>query len=453
LDADVVVITALASGGNGVGRLADGMAVFVPRTAPGDRVRLRAVVRRRRHAEAQIAEVVEAGDGRTLPPCAHFTADRCGGCQWQHISPAAQAAAKRRILGDALRRIGALDIADPELVASPRVLGYRSTITLTVRWRGAHPVVGFHDGADPDRVFALDSCAIARAELNALWAAIAPAASALPKGDDVRLKLRVGPDGSRHVMVDGGEGAWTAGERLAQAAAVAGIPATVWWQPPGGATRRVAGGAADPAAVAFEQVNAEVAALLRAAVVEAALRPATDGGEDGQADAAHAGGPGSRPARRVLDLYAGAGETALPLAQRGCDVALVELDARAVRRAVERAAAAGAALHCIVGRVEDHLAALLPADVVIVNPPRTGLSDRVTARLREGAVTRLIYVSCDPATLARDLKRLGVAASRIVELRAFDMFPQTSHVETLAVVELGRTGGSDERPSGRPAVA
>ncbi len=415
---EVVAIESLASGGAGVAHLPDGMTVFVPRTAPGDRVRLKGVRTHRRHAEAQIAEVVEPGPSRVSPPCHHFVGDGCGGCQWQHLSTVAQQDAKRRIVGDALRRVGKLDIPDPELVPSPRALHYRTTITLTVRWRGAHPVVGFHDSADPDRVFMLEECSIAREELGVVWTAIRPALSALPKGDDVRLKLRVLPDGSRHVMVDGGDGAWTGAARLSQAA---GAGVTIWWQPKGGASRRMAGAEADPSAVAFEQVNAEVAAMLREAVIEAA-----------------SGGP----PKRVLDLYAGSGDTAVPLAQRGFDVAMVEMDTRSVRRAEARAKTAGVSLRCIAGRVEDQLAKLLPADVVIVNPPRAGLSAGVTDRLTALPPYRLIYVSCDPATLARDLKRLGIGAADVRSLRAYDMFPQTGHVEMLLVAGDGGGGAA-----------
>ena len=83
--ADVVMVESLGSGGAGVARLPDGMTVFIPRTAPGDQVRLRNVIRHRRHAEAQIAEIVVAGPGRVEPVCPHFIDDRCGGCQWQHV--------------------------------------------------------------------------------------------------------------------------------------------------------------------------------------------------------------------------------------------------------------------------------------------------------------------------------------------------------------------------------
>ena len=204
--ADVVTIDSLAAGGAGVAHLADGITVFVPRTAPGDRVTLRDVRRHRRHAVAEIGEIVEPGPERVQPACAHFMRDRCGGCQWQHLPIETQRTAKQRIVGDALRRIGKLDVADPELVESPRTFGYRTTITLTVRPTFDAPVVGFHRADGDARVFPLERCEIAREELNALWTAIRPALAALPPGDDVRVKLRVSADGARHVVVGGGEG-------------------------------------------------------------------------------------------------------------------------------------------------------------------------------------------------------------------------------------------------------
>jgi 23S rRNA (uracil1939-C5)-methyltransferase len=416
--AEAVTIETLTAGGAGLGHLEDGMAVFVPRTAPGDRVRLKAPRRHRRHAEAEVDELLEPGPGRVEPPCRHFVRDRCGGCQWQHVAPDVQVAAKRRLVGDALRRIGHLDVTDPELVGSPRPLGYRTSITLTARRRGGAPLVGFHDGAEPDRVFPLERCEIARPELQALWQAVRGSLDCLPRGEDVRCKLRVTEGGALHVMVDGGERAWTDGEPIAAAARAAGFDPTIWWQPHGGAARRIAGRAAEGAGLAFEQVNAELAALLHGAVVEAAL----------EATAA-------QERRTVLDLYAGGGETAIPLAAAQREVALVEVDAAAVRRAQQRAASAGVSVRCIAGKVEDWLPGLLPADVVIVNPPRSGLSAEAAERLFGTPPERLVYVSCDPATLARDLGRLGIGAGQLRTLRAYDMFPQTSHVEVLVVAD------------------
>src|SRR5262249_11147257 len=154
---------------------------------------------------------------------------------------------------------------------------------------------------------------------------------AMPEGDDVRLKLRVGPDGARHVVVSGGDDVRRGSD--------------TW---------------------SFMQVNTQVAGMLRSAVISAI-------------------DPG-----RVLDLYAGAGDTAIPLAPKGCGVALVELDARAVNHAEETAKHAGVRVKCIVGRVEDHLEHLLPAATVIVNPPRSGLSQAVTDRLTARPPDRLV---------------------------------------------------------------
>ena len=427
--AGVVVIESLAAGGEGVGHLPDGMAVFVPRTAPGDRVAIGAVRRRRRYARATAGRVLAPGPDRVEPRCVHFLRDGCGGCQWQHLSAERQAAAKRRIVGDALRRIGALGVEDPPLIPSPRAFGYRGTVTLTVRWpgRAGPPVAGFHRGDEPDVVFPLERCEIAHHALDALWSALRPALQALPRGDDVRLKLRVGRDGGLHVVVGGGDGAWTTAQPLADVAKAAGHPATVWWQPRGGAPRRLAGPEADRGVLAFEQVNAEVAAAMRDAILGAV--------------------PVS--ARRVLDLYAGAGETGLAITGAGRAVVCVEVNESAVRHAAFEAQRTGVALEAVAARVEDVVGGLLPADAVIVNPPRTGLAPAVCAALRERPPERLIYVSCDPATLARDLRRMEAEAGRL-QLTCYDMFPQTSHVETLAILRP-REGRTADPAAAAPA--
>ena len=410
--ADTVLIQRLAAGGDGVGHLPDGLTVFVPRTAPGDVVSVVDVQRRRRHAFARVAAVLEPGVERVEPRCVHFVRDGCGGCQWQHLEPGAQLRAKARIVGDALRRIGKLAVPDPPVVPSPHAFGYRSTVTLAVHGHGARRTVGFHRGSDA-RVFPLERCEIAREPLNTLWGALQGWAGALPAGDDVRLVLRASPGGALHLLVRGGEGAWAGGSALAAAASASGLAPTVWWQPEGGAVRRMAGPRADPAAVTFEQVNADVAAALRAYLLDAVPRDAA----------------------RVLDLYAGAGEVGLELAARGADVVTVELDPRAVRWTVERAAEHGLRVRAVAGKVEDVIGGLVPADAVIVNPPRSGLGSAVAAALHAAPPRRLVYVSCDPATLARDLVRLGATADRLTQVRSYDMFPQTSHVETVAVLD------------------
>src|SRR5689334_14413732 len=113
-----VVLTRLAAGGDGVGRLDDGRTVFVPRSAPGDVIEPADLRLHKRFARARIGTLVEAGPGRVAPRCGHYDRDRCGGCQWQHLDIARQRSAKSAIIGDALRRLGKRDVADPEVVAA-----------------------------------------------------------------------------------------------------------------------------------------------------------------------------------------------------------------------------------------------------------------------------------------------------------------------------------------------
>jgi 23S rRNA (uracil1939-C5)-methyltransferase len=196
-------------------------------------------------------------------------------------------------------------------------------------------------------------------------------------------------------------------EGKAFAAACPSLSAT-WWVNDDGRRRLLLDRRARrDAGASFVQVNAEVAAAL-ASRVEALVM-------------AHA------PAT-VIDAYAGTGDVAAALARRGVEVAAIELDADASAASASRLAAPSRA---IAAKVEDVLAGLLPADVVVLNPPRVGVDAGVTAALA-GCVPRpraIIYVSCDPATLSRDVLRLP--GWRVASLDCYDMFPQTAHVETV----------------------
>ena len=171
---DVIAISGIAAGGDGVGRMSDGRAVFVPRTAPGDRVELRAgsLRRHRRYARGEAARIVDPGADRVPAACPHYEGDRCGGCQLQHLSYDAQLRAKRSIVGEALRRLGKVDLADPEIVAATERWRYRTKLSLAVKRVAGAPaqiVAGFHPYDDPARVFPLDDCRIADVRLMALW--------------------------------------------------------------------------------------------------------------------------------------------------------------------------------------------------------------------------------------------------------------------------------------------
>jgi 23S rRNA (uracil1939-C5)-methyltransferase len=407
-----VHIDRIAAGGAGVGRLADGLAVFVHRTAPGDVAEVEIVRRRARHATGRVHRLVSPGPGRVAPACRHYDRDRCGGCQLQHLDAATQLAAKRRIVGDALRRIAKRDVADPEIVPSPAAWRYRVKLSLAA----ARGRIGLHELERPGRVFPLEDCTITADSLMAIWRRVRACGRLLPEGL-TGLVLKVDGRGRAHVVVEGaaaGGDVWDAGP-LARELGDAGL--VIWWRPPGGVARVLAGEYDGVPPDTFAQVNPALAPRVRG-------------------DAVHALGPVA--GRVVWDLYGGVGEAAERLAAAGATVWLVDSDPHAIAWAADRAGRSGLAIHSIAARAEEALRRLPDADVVLANPPRAGLHERVAAHLAAWGArrdARLVYVSCDPATLARDLHRMPSLALRSVT--AYDLFPQTAHVETMAVLEGG----------------
>ena len=379
-----------------------GLVAFVPRTAPGD-VALVALASRGRFARGRLRSIVRPSPDRVEPPCPHYVRDRCGGCQLQHMRYPAQLEAKRGIVRDALARIGKRAVALPEIAASPAQWRYRRKLTLALRRQGGRWIAGLHAYDDPDVVFALEDCPITDERVVAAWRAIMRASRFLPEARALRGSVRLLGEGVSLVL-EGGE-RWPASQRFFDA--VAPLQA-LWWAAEGRSRRLLHDRRADaePGA-SFAQVNVAMAERLQAYVVERTL--------------AHA-------PQTVVDAYSGAGDTAVPLAAAGARVTAIELDADATAWAGARLPEGSRAVR---GKVEEALPLALPADVVIVNPPRAGVDERVTAALA-AATPRpraIVYVSCNPATLARDLARLP--GWRVASLQSFDMFPQTAHVETV----------------------
>jgi len=404
---DIVTITKIAVGGDGVGRLGDGRVVFVPRTAPGDRIRLRegSLQRHRNFARAELGEIVEAGPARVVPPCPHYTQDHCGGCQLQHLAYDAQLTAKRSIVGDTLRRIGKLELPDPEITEALDEWRYRAKISMAAKAQA----VGLHPYDRPNFVFPLADCHITDFKLMALWRELRSRLSLLPQ-PLTRLTLRLDRDERRHVIAESAGEPWLDAQELQRALRdVVDGEIVCWWQPADGAARVVAGPATGFPATAFEQVNPGMGMITRQWAVEQL---------------------GDVKGQMVWDLYGGIGDTAALLVARGASVVSVDADEKAVTWGRNRLPAA----RFIAARAEDVLPSLPPPHAVVVNPPRGGLHWDVSLRLTSEPVSKLVYISCDPATLARDLSRLNVNY-QVTAVRAFDLFPQTAHVETVAVLE------------------
>lgn len=427
-EAAPVRIERLASGGDGVGRLADGRTIFLPRTAPGDLIEPAQIALHARFARARLGRLLEPGPGRIEPRCRHYIGHDCGGCQLQHLEPAVQLEAKRAMLRDALLRIGKIDIEVPPLVPATAMWDYRSRITLAPGPKNRF--AGFHPVDRPDAVFPLERCEIAEPAVRELWDAVRNHLALLPP-DTEQIVLRVDREGGEHLAIRAeGKQAWTTAVKLAERV---GRPRlTLWWQPRGGAPRIMAGRREVAPATVFEQVFPAMGDQVRTHAL-ARLGPVTG--------------------RHGWDLYSGVGDTTAALLADGATVESVELDRRAVEWAAERlgeSAASGdqlagrtsrpARLH--VGLVEQVLPKLTPADFLVVNPPRTGLGAPVVQAIIARPPARMVYISCDPATLARDLNQLCVvppgttqARYRLLQVQPFDLFPQTAHLETVALLE------------------
>jgi 23S rRNA (uracil1939-C5)-methyltransferase len=369
----------LAAGGEGVARDDAGRVVFVPGTAPGDRVRAAVVVARRRFARARVVERLASGPDRVTPTCPVF--GECGGCTWQHLAYPAQLAAKGAILRDAWTRVGRLPDPGPVRVeASPAPYGWRARARVAVE--GGR--VGYRR-AGSRALCATARCPILVPSLEARLAELAAdppadgevvlaAGDAPAPGEGAGVGLRAGPD-VLHVSPE-----------------------------------------------SFFQAHEALRGRLAEAVWEAAGR-----------------------GRRALELFAGVGFFTLGLARRFDATVAVEGEPAASADLHGNVARAGlGAVRVVEASVERALAAgvLRPApDVVVLDPPRSGLSPASRRALAGLPDARLVYVSCDPATLARDAAALVTGGRRLCSLRAFDLFPQTSHVEALAVFEPEPGGG------------
>jgi len=371
-------IASLAAGGDGVGHLPDGRVAFVPFAAPGDLLRVRIVESRARFARARILDLLEPGPARVDPVCPAFGS--CGGCAWQHVDYAAQLDAKREILVEALRRIGGLEPPVGPVLPSPSQYAYRGRTRMRV--------AGGRVGYLRRRSHAL--CAVSRCPV------LVPA-----------LERRLG-ELAAHPPAEEGEWELAIGSGEVRAAPIAAGAA-------GRIHLEVGGRRVGVSAGVFAQSNALLLEELAARVAESA-------------------GGGSL----AVELFAGAGFLTVGLAARFGRTVAVESDPDALRDLRANLAEAGLDRVEVVGeRVERALPRLagLGPDVLVLDPPRTGLPRGSARDLAAVRPERIVYLSCDPATLARDLAELSALGYGLRGVLGIDLFPQTPHLEALAALE------------------
>lgn len=385
-----VDVERIANGGEGVARDGDGRVVFVPGALPGERVRIEVVEERPRHARGRLVEVERAAPERRSPPCPHV-ADGCGGCDWQHVGDAAQRELRRRIVADALERIGR--IADPVVEAGPALpgAGLRTTVRAVVEGGRA----GYRRRASHDAV-TVSSCLIAH-----------------PAVAEVLIDGRFGP--AAEVVI-------RAGARTGERMVVVSSDAAEVSVPDGVGVI----GADELDAGAEAWVHEEAAGRRWRVSARSFFQSSPEGAEalvDAVSRAADAVAPG---AERAIDLCAGVGLFAgtLPVPE----VVAVESSRAAVADAVVNLSDLDVTI--IRSRLERWRPE--PAPLVVADPPRAGLGRIGVEKVVATGADAVVLVSCDAGALGRDVRLLTEAGFRLEGSEVLDLFPQTSHVEVVS---------------------
>ncbi len=457
-----LTIEKLAYGGEGVARL-EGFAVFVPGALPGERVCAVASEVRDRWARARLKTVLDPSPNRVAPPCAIFS--ECGGCQWQHLDATGQLEAKRRAVVESLERIGRLSGVTVEpCLPSPESYGYRNKAMPVVSMRGGHFVAGIYEPHSHTLV-PYHTCPIESDAINHL---VQKALAKIEQAGLTPYQPKSHTGFVRHLVARQGRGTGemllafvtretVSSDRLTRPTVVMEEPDKVlpriaqelMDEIPGlvgvlqninpartnlvlGAETRLLAGTTHfhetfdgltlrVSLQSFLQVNTAQAARLHE-TVRRALGPAPDGGKWGT----------------VLDLYGGIGTLALAVSDSADYVLGVEEIGAAVEDARENARLNHKKnLDFVQGDASESLVnlkaqGLTRVDAVILDPPRKGVPPELLARLSALRPERLVYVSCDPSTLARDLGLLTQRGYRVDWVQPIDMFPQTYHVESVA---------------------
>jgi 23S rRNA (uracil1939-C5)-methyltransferase len=396
----------LTYGGDAMGRLEDGRAVFVPFGLPGERVRIRLTEEKRGFARGELLEILDASPQRIVPRCVHFGV--CGGCHYQNLPYEEQLQAKTEILRDQLRRIGRIENPPVQpMVASPSPWNYRNHVQFHLTEEGRLGYVR----ADTPRVFAITECHLPEGSINSLW----PQLEFEPGTNLERVSLRAGKEEDLMLVLESDspeapELEIEAGISVAHvfeenAVVIAGNDHIVI---------SVLGRDFRVSAASFFQVNTAMAEQMVNYLL--ANLPVTQ-------------------ASTLLDVYCGAGLFSAFLAPKCGRVIGIEASPSACEDfSFNLDEFDNVELYeGLAEQVIPHLEA--QPDIVLVDPPRAGLEKRVVDGILNLKPQIVAYVSCDPSTLARDAARLINGGYRLKEVRPFDLFPQTFHIESISLFE------------------
>lgn len=450
-----LTIDRLAYGGKGVGRLVDadgnpGMVAFVAQSAPGDRVRARLQRVRRRHAEAYVVEILERGHDRVEPACPHYD-EGCGGCSWQHLDYAAQVAAKEAMVRDSLVRIGGIE--EPPvapILSATDAWYYRNKMEFSFHARDG---LGLHAGGDWRRVVPVSECRL-ESELamrivdtvRGFGAEYGLSSWDPPAGEGFLRQLVIRHargTGETMVALVTSPGELPPADYFADSVAAldpsivsilhatraisdgARIESIRTLRGRDTITERIGGLSFTIGLQTFFQTNSAQAERMLEVV-----RQQVSAGVEAAGD-----GPTS-----LLDVFCGVGFFTLGLADLVQEAAGVEIVAPSIVTARENAELNGIDnAHFYAGDARRTLPEILERHgtptVVLLDPPRDGAGGKVMRRIARAAPGRIVYVSCNPTTLARDLRELGEFGYEVTAVQPIDLFPQTYHVETVVTAD------------------
>jgi 23S rRNA (uracil1939-C5)-methyltransferase len=394
----------LVYGGDAMGRLPDGRAVFVPFALPGEVVRLRVSEQKEHYARAELVEILEASAQRVTPRCAHFA--YCGGCHYQHMDYDTQLEAKGVVLQEQLQRIAGLQhLPTVETCASPHEYYYRNHIQFHLTREGR---LGFQK-ARSNQTFAIRECHLPEPAINQIW----PLIEVEPVPGLERLSLRCGMADELMLILE------SSGTQPLDFS-IEDLPISVVHQTPVGSLVLagsdhiyidVGGRSFLVSAGSFFQVNTLQAAAMVSHVM--ANLPLSD-------------------TTTVLDVYCGAGLFSAFLAPRVKSLVGIELSPETCNDFTtnldefDHVSLYEASAEDVLGSTRFN------PDAILVDPPRQGLGAKAVEAIVAQGASNIAYVSCDPATLARDARRLAIGGYTLKKIALFDLFPQTYHIESIS---------------------
>ena len=405
----------LVYGGDCLGRLPDGRAVFVPFVLPGELVEVEIVEDKPRYARAWPLRIIETSPNRISPRCVHF--GECGGCQYQHLNYAKQIETKHAILKDQFQRIAKID--DPPLqsmVPASDPWNYRNYVQFHL---GKNAELGYIH-ADGEHLLPIQECHLPQAPINAIW----PQITLEPDIDVNRLGIRMDTFEDLMLILEGDD-------PTAPSFSI-DIPVSAVYTPPDAHLTVLAGDDHlvytikgrnfQVSARSFFQVNTVMAEKMIDFLLEKV---------DFQPDA------------NVIELYSGVGLfsafivplvktlTAIEISGSACHDFAVNLDE------FENVSLYEALVEDVTPQLSQEF------DVLVMDPPRSGLTPPVHDALAQIKPKQIAYISCDPATLARDIKKICKKGYKLISVTPFDLFPQTAHVETIVLLEQNNRENPD----------